>query len=550
MKNEIKLIDVNLILEAEGNPRANFSDVFLDGLAQSIARQGLINPITVAEANGGCYEVVCGAQRLRAFALARERYGLEQKEIPCIVVEGKESQLSEIRIVENLQRAQLTSSEEAAGVIALMRSTDMNGMPIYPTKADVAAALGVSVAWVRDRLAIAEMNESLDKQIEDLPVSIGREIARLPADRRKDVLEAYLKSDEETEEDKLEYALSYVGHDLEDVSFYFNEALAGRSSCENCPYFVRGRYCMHKDSDCMDDKESAVMEDCKTRLEAEVSKAVKHEFPNANVVNKFLYSVELEIDILDVAKHYCDIQIGDAPKGKRVPTLWDVIPKDYSGEIIYRFSSIKSVYEKKDGKLIEKPHSEIGEFRGLAYELRLGVEDAKKILLNSPIAAQWLALPNSEDEKLEKQKEKIRRECQEKRNAEMRRLRAEDVLNLNFADTPETRRLFARLTYEYYNLIVGKELARIFELDAPKAASREEWEKFLCENFQDKDILGVLKVALIPYFWRGMFGDVWKEPTLPQGIQTLDELREETEEEFKYLQEYKLKELEDGGGNE
>lgn len=39
MKNEIKLIDVNLILEADGNPRANFSDVFLDGLAQSIARQ-------------------------------------------------------------------------------------------------------------------------------------------------------------------------------------------------------------------------------------------------------------------------------------------------------------------------------------------------------------------------------------------------------------------------------------------------------------------------------------------------------------------------------
>lgn len=544
MKNEIRLIDVNLILEAEGNSRAEFNEVFLDGLAQSIARQGLINPITVASANGGCYEVVCGAQRLRAFALARERYGLEQKEIPCIVVEGKESQLSEIRIVENLQRAQLTSSEEAAGVIALMRLTDINGMPIYPTKADVAAALGVSVAWVRDRLAIAEMNESLDKQIEDLPVSIGREIARLPADRRKDVLNAYLKSDEETEEDKLEDALSYVGHDLEDVSFYFNEALAGRSSCENCPYFVRGRYCVHKERDCRDDKDEAVMEDCKTRLEAEIAASVKQEFPNATVANKFSYSVELEIDILDVAKHYCDIPIRDAPKGKRVPTLWDVIPKDYSGEIIYRYSSIKPVYEEKDGKLVEKPHSEIGEYRGLTYELRLDVKDAKKILLNSPIAAQWLVLPNSEEAELEKKKEKILKECQEKRNTEMRRLRADDVLNLNFADTPETRRLFARLTYEYYSLMIGKELARIFELDAPKDASCEEWKNFLCENFQDKDILGVLKVALIPYFWRGMFGDTWKEPTLPQGIKTLDELREETEEEFKYLQEYKLKELE------
>ena len=550
MKNEIKLIDVNLILEAEGNPRANFSDVFLDGLAQSIARQGLINPITVAEANGGCYEVVCGAQRLRAFTLARERYGLLQKEIPCIVVEGKESQLSEIRIVENLQRAQLTSSEEAAGVIALMRSTDMNGMPIYPTKADVAAALGVSVAWVRDRLAIAEMNESLDKQIEDLPVSIGREIARLPADRRKDVLEAYLKSDEETDEEKLEDALQRECYDLEDVSFYFNEALAGRSSCENCPYFVRGRYCMNKERDCRYDKDEAVMEDCKTRLEAEIAASVKQQFPNAKVVESWTWACDLTNSIVDVAKYHCKILIGDAPKGKRVPTLWDVIPEDYSGEILYRLTACDAVYEEKDGKLVEKPNSEIGEFRGLTYELRLGVEDAKKILLNSPIASPWLVLPNSEDEKLEKQKEKILKECQEKRNAEMRRLRAEDVLNLNFADTPETRRLFARLTYEYYSLMVGKELARIFELDAPKDASCEEWEKFLCENFQDKDILGVLKVALIPYFWRGMYGDSWKEPTLPQGIKTLDELREETEEEFKYLQEYKLKELEDGGGNE
>lgn len=543
MKNEIKLIDVNLILEAEGNPRANFSDVFLDGLAQSIARQGLINPITVAEANGGCYEVVCGAQRLRAFALARERYGLEQKEIPCIVVEGKESQLSEIRIVENLQRAQLTSSEEAAGVIALMRSTDMNGMPIYPTKADVAAALGVSVAWVRDRLAIAEMNESLDKQIEDLPVSIGREIARLPADRRKDVLEAYLKSDEETDEEKLEDALQKECCDLEDVSFYFNEALTGRSSCENCPYFVRGRYCIHKERDCRDDKDEAVMEDCKTRLEAEIAASVKQEFPNAKVVEACMWGCSLTMPIDEVAQR-CRLDVGNPPKGKKAPPLWDVIPKDYSGEIIYRFSSIKPVYEEKYGKLVEKPHSEIGEFRGLAYELRLGVKEAKKILLNSPIAAQWLVLPNSEEEELEKQKEKIRKECQEKRNAEMRRLRAEDVLNLTHADTPEMRRLIARITYEYYNLMVGNELARIFELDAPKDASCEEWEKFLCENFKDKDILGVLKVALIPYFWRGMYGDVWKEPTLPQGMRSINELREETEEEFKYLQEYKLKELE------
>lgn len=544
MKNEIKLIDVNLILEAEGNPRAEFNEVFLDGLAQSIARQGLINPITVAEANGGCYEVVCGAQRLRAFALARERYGLEQKEIPCIVVEGKESQLSEIRIVENLQRAQLTSAEEAAGVIALMRLTDINGMPVYPTKADVAAALGVSVSWVRDRLAIAEMNETLDKKIEDLPVSIGREIARLPADRRKDVLEAYFKSNEETDEEKLEDALQTECRDLEDASFYFNETLAGRSSCENCPYFVRGRYCMHEDSDCMDDKDNAVMEDCKTRLEAEISASVKREFPNAKVVESWEWACGLTISILDAARLFCRIPVGNPPKGKKAPVLWDVIPEDYSGEICYRLTSCDAVYEEKDGKLQERPHSEIGEYRGLTYELRLGVEAARKILLNSPQAAQWLVLPNSKEEELEKKKEKILKECQEKRNTEMRRLRVDDVLNLNFADTPETRRLFARLTYEYYNLRVGNELARIFEVDAPKDASCEEWEKFLCENFQDRDILAVLKVALIPYFWCGMYGDSWKEPTLPQGMRTIDELREETESGFKYLQEYKLKELE------
>lgn len=552
MNNEIKLIDANLVIESESNPRADFNETFIDGLAQSIARQGIINPITVAEANGGCYEVVCGAQRLRAFMLARERYGVEQKEIPCIVVDGKASRLAELRIVENMQRAQLTPAEEAAGVMSLIRLTDINGMPVYPRTADVAAALGVSVAWVRDRLAIAEMNENLEKQIDDLPVSVGREIARLPAGSREAVLKAYQDSLEDTDAEKLEDAIATVGYDLSDEIFYFNEALAGRSSCENCPLFVRGRYCLAQNGDCADAKSDAVRAEVKERLRKLHAEELLTEHPKAEISEKWEWALNIERTITDAA-HSCGLPLSDnAPKDRKAPTLAEVIPDDYSGKFLLEFEQSDSPYEEKDGELIAK--EDIGEFRGMTCKVCVPVSEVKKILQKSPAAALWLDVsPKSKmDKELARKKEEIRKECLEAQYREMRGLRLDDFFKLNFTDSADIRAVLAQAAF----ILAGKDASEVLrelgsrlEIEVPAQAEEEDYRKFFIENFKDLQILDIVKIALSPLFLRGMFGDPYNEiDGLPQGVRSIEELRKNTEEEFKYLQEYKLRELEKNEG--
>ncbi len=87
-------------------PRKNFENV--EELAESIKRVGLISPITVAK-NGETYKIVAGERRWRAAKMA----GLE--EVPVVIVSGDDKKLSEMTLVENIQRNNLNPIELANG---------------------------------------------------------------------------------------------------------------------------------------------------------------------------------------------------------------------------------------------------------------------------------------------------------------------------------------------------------------------------------------------------------------------------------------------------
>lgn len=559
MKNEIKYIDVNLVLEAEENPRADFNEVFIDGLAQSIARQGLINPITVREANGGCYEVVCGAQRLRAFALAREKYGLKQKEIPAIVVEGKESQLAEIRIVENLQRAQLTPAEEAAGVMALMRSVDLNGMPIYPRKEDVAAALGVSVSWVRDRIKIAEMNEQLEKKIEDLPVAVAREIAKLPADLRERAIEEFTRSTRDTDEARLEDALEeMVETDLVDEGFYFNETFAGKPACEGCAYFYGGRYCFKDRSECAAVKYEAVKKECGARLREATVKELLAKYPKCKpTLDADASMVNITTDITAAAVWHCGmVKREDEPKNKKPPTLADIMPEDYDGPIEMRDWSRPEVYEDDAGvKVVEI--ADAGEFRGMEMELFIPVARAKKILAESLAAQLWVATPQkNQDDKaakaLEAAKNKVREEMAKDRYKQFRVLRAQDVMVVHGAKG-NIRATCALVCFELAQLggnepyEVLRELGRFVGVDIEDTVAGDlpDYEQlFRAAHFDNRQTSYLLAVAALPLYWSGLYPHCQDAEALPDEIRPLEDLIEGSEKQYNLELEYRLKQLE------
>lgn len=133
-------------------PRTSFDQDKLGELAQSIKRYGVLSPILVrASETPGRYNLISGERRLRASQLL----GLDT--IPALI--SSERDTSEettlaIQLVENIQRADLSSLERAQAIGALKES---HGMSVR----QVAEALGVSKSMVQRSLDILELPDDL-----------------------------------------------------------------------------------------------------------------------------------------------------------------------------------------------------------------------------------------------------------------------------------------------------------------------------------------------------------------------------------------------------
>ncbi len=106
--NTISISDLN---RNPYQPRQNFSEEKLEELANSIRKNGIIQPIAVrpSKSNDGKFEIVAGERRW----LAAQRAGLH--EIPVTVLDLSDVESLEVAIVENIQRDDLNPIEEARG---------------------------------------------------------------------------------------------------------------------------------------------------------------------------------------------------------------------------------------------------------------------------------------------------------------------------------------------------------------------------------------------------------------------------------------------------
>ncbi|RYE32797.1 MAG: ParB/RepB/Spo0J family partition protein [Sphingobacteriaceae bacterium] len=107
---ELKSVNAIKIDEIEVNPyqpRTEFDEQALKELADSIAVQGLIQPVTVRKTGKNSYQLISGERRLRASKLA----GLT--EIPAYVRTANDQQMLEMALIENIQRENLNAIEMA-----------------------------------------------------------------------------------------------------------------------------------------------------------------------------------------------------------------------------------------------------------------------------------------------------------------------------------------------------------------------------------------------------------------------------------------------------
>ena len=170
-------------IEPYGNqPRKYFDEAALHDLADSIHEHGILQPLTVRKLSSGYYQIIAGERRWRAARIA----GLQQ--VPAIVIEADDRKMTELALIENLQREDLNPIEEAEGYKSLMENYQM-------TQEEAAARVGKSRSAVANSLRLLGLCADVRKLLESGKLSGGHARALLPlkADAQKQAAAAVIE---------------------------------------------------------------------------------------------------------------------------------------------------------------------------------------------------------------------------------------------------------------------------------------------------------------------------------------------------------------------
>jgi len=147
-------------------PRSIVNDTDLAELANSLREHGLVQPIVV-RAHGDRYQLIAGQRRL--FAARRLGWG----KVPVRVLEVDDRQMSEIAIVENLQRRDLDPLEKAASFKQYLASWG-------GTQDELAKRLSIDRSTVANLIRLLELPEAVQKRLRSGAISMGHARALLP----------------------------------------------------------------------------------------------------------------------------------------------------------------------------------------------------------------------------------------------------------------------------------------------------------------------------------------------------------------------------------
>ena len=155
----VRTLRISLIDPKSDQPRKNFDGEALSQLADSIAANGILQPILVRE-TGDRYTIIAGERRYRAARLA----GLT--EIPALVLEADDESAAKYALIENLQREDLNPYEEAAAIRKLMDEFSLS-------QEQVASSIGRSRSAVANALRLLDLPEEAVAHLIDGTLSAG-----------------------------------------------------------------------------------------------------------------------------------------------------------------------------------------------------------------------------------------------------------------------------------------------------------------------------------------------------------------------------------------
>jgi ParB family chromosome partitioning protein len=146
--NELLELPVDAIHANPRQPRRRFDAEAGSGLAESVRRQGVIQPLLVRPRAAGGYELVAGERRWRA---AREA---GQRTVPAVVREADDRDTLLLGLIENVAREQLTPVEEARAYAVLVDEFALS-------LGEVAERVGRSKPSVSNRIRLLELPDDV-----------------------------------------------------------------------------------------------------------------------------------------------------------------------------------------------------------------------------------------------------------------------------------------------------------------------------------------------------------------------------------------------------
>ncbi|MGY0218611.1 ParB/RepB/Spo0J family partition protein [Endozoicomonadaceae bacterium StTr2] len=167
--NELQHLPVEFIQRGQYQPRRDMRPEALEELADSIRRQGVMQPIVVRPVSADRYEIIAGERRWRATQLA----GLDS--IPAVIRDVPDETAIALALIENIQREDLNPMEEALALVRLQKEFEL-------TQQQVAEAVGKSRATVANLMRLTNLKQEVQKLLEHGDLEMGHARALLSLD--------------------------------------------------------------------------------------------------------------------------------------------------------------------------------------------------------------------------------------------------------------------------------------------------------------------------------------------------------------------------------
>lgn len=167
----LQMIPLEFLQRGQYQPRVDMRQDTLDGLANSIKAQGVVQPIIVRpitnkDDSTKRYEIIAGERRWRAAQIA----GLDV--IPAVIRDVPDDSAIAMALIENIQRENLNPLEEGRALLRLIEEFDL-------THQEAAEAVGRSRASVSNLLRLQELSDKVKELLETRQIEMGHARALL-----------------------------------------------------------------------------------------------------------------------------------------------------------------------------------------------------------------------------------------------------------------------------------------------------------------------------------------------------------------------------------